>query len=89
MQKQIFFKKNYNGNMKIYNNANLNTKHEGGVIAIGNFDGIHLGHQKVINDVSTNNQTQRHLNIAKNKLRGGWHGVVHCELDGARARYMA
>jgi RecA-family ATPase len=41
------------------------------------------------NDVSTNNQTQRHLNIAKNKLRGGWHGVVHCELDGARARYMA
>ena len=33
--------------------------------------------------------TQRHLNIAKNKLRGGWHGVVHCELDGARARYMA
>jgi KaiC/GvpD/RAD55 family RecA-like ATPase len=41
------------------------------------------------NDVSTNNQTQRHLNIAKNKLRGGWHGVVHCELDGSRARYMA
>jgi len=41
------------------------------------------------NDVSTNNQTQRHLNIAKNKLRGGWHGVVHCELDGARARYKA
>ncbi len=36
--------------MKIYNNANLNTKHEGGVIAIGNFDGIHLGHQKVINE---------------------------------------
>ena len=33
--------------------------------------------------------TQRHLNIAKNKLRGGWHGVVHCELDGARARYLA
>ena len=33
--------------------------------------------------------TQRHLNIAKNKLRGGWHGVVHCKLDGARARYMA
>ena len=30
---------------------------------------------------------QRHLNIAKNKLRGGWHGVVHCELDGDRSRY--
>ena len=30
---------------------------------------------------------QRHLNVAKNKLRGGWHGVVHCELDGDRSRY--
>jgi replicative DNA helicase len=32
---------------------------------------------------------QRHLNIAKNKLKGGWHGVVHCELDGARSQYLA
>ena len=31
--------------------------------------------------------TQRHLNIAKNKLKGGWHGVVHCELDGGRSHY--
>ena len=36
--------------MKIYNNANLNRKHLKGVIAIGNFDGLHLGHQKVINE---------------------------------------
>jgi len=36
--------------MKIYNNANLNRKHLNGVIAIGNFDGLHLGHQKVINE---------------------------------------
>ena len=34
--------------MKIYRNANLNKKHCEGVIVIGNFDGIHLGHQKVI-----------------------------------------
>ena len=36
--------------MKIYNNANLKHKHLKGVIAIGNFDGLHLGHQKVINE---------------------------------------
>jgi len=36
--------------MKIYNNTNLNHKHHNGVIAIGNFDGLHIGHQKVINE---------------------------------------
>ena len=36
--------------MKIYKNINLDKKHRGGVVAIGNFDGIHLGHQKVINE---------------------------------------
>ena len=36
--------------MRIYSNANLKKKHRNGVLAIGNFDGIHLGHQKVILD---------------------------------------
>ena len=36
--------------MKIYNSANLRKKHYHGVIAIGNFDGLHLGHRKVINE---------------------------------------
>ena len=36
--------------MKIYKNPNLNQKHYNGVIAIGNFDGLHLGHQKVISE---------------------------------------
>jgi len=32
--------------------------------------------------------TQRHLNIVKNKLTG-WHGSVHCELEYQTARYVA
>ena len=34
--------------MKIYNNTNINFKHKKAVVAIGNFDGVHLGHQAVI-----------------------------------------
>ena len=36
--------------MKIYKNTNLKNKQCKGVLAIGNFDGIHLGHQKVIKE---------------------------------------
>ena len=32
---------------------------------------------------------QRYLVLAKNKLKGGWHGKIPCELDGARAQYSA
>ena len=32
--------------------------------------------------------TQRHLNVVKNKLTG-WHGVVHCELEYKTARYVS
>ena len=45
--------------MKTYNNLNLNSRHRRGVIAIGNFDGIHLGHQKVINDAKKNAKKNR------------------------------
>ena len=34
--------------MKIYNNLNIKNNHKNSVILIGNFDGVHLGHQKVI-----------------------------------------
>ena len=46
--------------MKIYSSANLNNKHHGGVIAIGNFDGLHLGHQKVI-DQAKKKAKKNHL----------------------------
>ena len=42
-------------------------------------------------DVSNDDadDSQRYLIIAKNKLKGGWHGKITCELDGARAQYLA
>ena len=33
--------------IKIYNNFNLKQNHKGSIILIGNFDGLHLGHQKL------------------------------------------
>ncbi len=33
--------------LKIYKNFKINQKHEGSIILIGNFDGLHLGHQKL------------------------------------------
>ena len=32
---------------KLYKNLNIKQKHKGSIILIGNFDGLHLGHQKL------------------------------------------
>ena len=39
--------------MKIYNNIKIDSKYFRSVLAIGNFDGIHLGHQKVIKEAKS------------------------------------
>ena len=49
--------------MKIYKNFNISSKFKNSAIAIGNFDGFHLGHQKVIN-------SGKYL-AKKNKLKFG------------------
>ena len=49
--------------MKIYKNFKIEKKFQNSAIAIGNFDGFHLGHQKVIN--------QGKLIAKKNNLKFG------------------
>ena len=49
--------------MKIYKNLNKIRKISESVVAIGNFDGIHLGHQKVLK--------QAYIKAKKNKLKFG------------------
>jgi len=48
-----------------------------------------ISKNQIVEGQDEEESNQRHLNIAKNKLKGGWHGVVHCELDGARSQYLA
>lgn len=49
---------------------------------------ILIAKDKVV-EGSEEQDTKRHLNIAKNKLKGGWHGLINCELDGSRSTYSS
>ncbi len=35
--------------VKIYNNFNIKSNHKNSILLVGNFDGLHLGHQKLFN----------------------------------------
>ena len=54
--------------MKIYRNFNIEKKFKHSAIAIGNFDGFHIGHQKVINRAKK-----------KSKMKGMKFGLITFE----------
>ena len=39
--------------MKLYQDFNISNKHKKSIILIGNFDGVHLGHQKLFKLANT------------------------------------
>ena len=51
--------------MKLYKNFNILKNHQGSIILIGNFDGVHLGHQKLFKLANTYKK-KRVLSIGDN-----------------------
>ena len=49
--------------MKIYKNFNIGKKFKNSAIAIGNFDGFHLGHQKSNKKRKSKLQKEINLNL--------------------------
>jgi len=45
--------------MKVYNKLKIEKKHKNCVVAIGNFDGVHLGHQRVLREAKIKSKKER------------------------------
>ena len=54
--------------MVIYKNLNIKENHKNSVIAIGNFDGLHLGHQKVLKQAKLKAKKEEADNISSNVI---------------------
>jgi KaiC/GvpD/RAD55 family RecA-like ATPase len=50
---------------------------------------ILISKNRSVEGVDADEDLTRYLTIAKNKLDGGWHGRITCELDGDIAQYTA
>jgi replicative DNA helicase len=50
---------------------------------------ILISKNRTVEGVDEEEDLTRYLTIAKNKLDGGWHGRITCELDGDIAQYTA
>ena len=48
--------------LKLYKDFNVETKHKNSILLIGNFDGVHLGHQKLFK-LATKYKKRFKLNI--------------------------
>ena len=70
--------------VKLYKNFNISKNHKGSIILIGNFDGVHLGHQKLFKFAES---YKKKYNL-KNKIFGGLlkiHIVVKIPLSPQRS----
>ena len=57
--------------VKLYKNFNINKNHKKSIILIGNFDGVHLGHQKLFKLAK--------LYKKKHRLKIGVINLIQCQ----------